>query len=128
MASPQIAMFLNYKTIIFIYLIRGVWMNNEFDYNNFKNMSCNSFIEYLLTLTANELALLASVLGFLLAQGIDANKQNSLGNFFELIGQVLLTISAQNIELQPNYPSKQELQRQINYLKKEIEILKRSNL
>lgn len=100
-------------------------MHQEYDYENFKDMSCANFIDYLLTLSSNELALLAMGLGFLLSSNIDANKQNSLGNFLELIGQVLLTISAQNIELQPSYPSRQQLQQQINYLKAEIEKLKR---
>lgn len=102
-------------------------MNNNFDYNNYKDMTCNSFINYLLTLSANELTLLAVGIGFLLSANIDANKQNSLGNFFELIGQLLLTLSAQNIELQPDYPSRQEIQQQINYLKQEIEKLKKAN-
>lgn len=103
-------------------------MNNEYDYNNFKNMNCNTFIDYLLTLSANELSLLAVGLGFLLSANIDANQQNSLGNFFELIGQLLLTISAQNIELQPNYPTRQQLLNEINTMKIEIERLKRSIL
>lgn len=103
-------------------------MNPEYDYDNFKNMSCDSFIAYLLSLSANELSLLAVGIGFLLSMNIDANKQNSLGNFFELIGQLLLTIASQNIELQPDYPSRQELLKEINSLKKEISNLKKTIL
>lgn len=123
-----LTMFLNYIQHFYIYFNRGVIMDFEYNYDNFKDMSCNNFITYLLSLSATELTILASILGFLLAQNIDANKQNSLGNFFELIGQTLLTISAQNIELQPSFPSRQQLQQEINYLKKEIEILKNTIL
>ena len=120
------AMFLNFKKAIFIYFIRGENMDSQFDFSRFKNMSCNNFISYLLSLSPNELSILGSLLGLFLSQGIDPNMQNSLGNFFELVGQMLLTISSQNILLQPNYPSRFELQQQINYLKKEIENLKNS--
>ena len=103
-------------------------MHNEFDYNDFANMNCNSFIAHLLTLSANELSLLAIGLGYLLSANINANQQSSLGNFFELVGQILLVISAQNIQLQPNYPSRQQLLDEINTLKIEVERLKRTIL
>lgn len=112
----------------FIYFIRGERMNNNFDYNSFKDMNCNNFIDYLLTLNANELSLLAVGLGFLLSANIDANKQSSLGNFFELIGQLLLTISAQNIQLHTYCCNSIDLERKIHMLEKEIERLKRSIL
>ena len=103
-------------------------MHNEFDFNNFQNMNCNSFINYLLTLSANELSLLAVGLGYLLSANTNANQQSSLGNFFELIGQLLLALSAQNIQLQPNYPTRQQLLNEINFLKDEVERLKRTIL
>ena len=93
------------------------------DFQKFKDMSCKSFIDYLLSLSSNELSLLAVFLGYLLSINIDASKQNSLGNFFELIGQLLLTISAQTFNFQP---STTELQQEINTLKIEIERLRRS--
>ena len=99
---------------------------NRYDFDNYKNMSCDSFIKYLLTLSSNELSLLGCALGFLLSIDINANQQSSLGNFFELIGQVLLTISAQNINLQPQYPTRQELQAQIDELKRQINNLRRN--
>ena len=103
-------------------------MNNEFDFNSFKNMSCNNFIDHLLTLSPNELSLLGVAIGFLLTINTNANQQESLGNFFELIGQYLLTSSAQLFNLEnTSQPTTQQLQQQINYLKKELEILKNSN-
>lgn len=100
-------------------------MNQEFNYDSFKDMSCSNFFEYLLTLSSNELSLLAIGLGFLFSNNLTINQQNSLGNFFELMGQVLLTISAQSMELVPDHPTRFELQQQINNLKQEIEQLKR---
>lgn len=100
-------------------------MNQDFNYESFKNMSCSNFFDYLLTLSSYELSLLAIGLGYLFSNNLSANKQNSLGNFFELIGQLLLTLSAQEYVLQPNYPSRQQLQQEINILKSEIEKLKK---
>lgn len=98
---------------------------DNMNYEQFKNMSCSSFIDYLLSLSGNELSLLAIGLGFLLSNNISTNKQNSLGNFLELMGQTLLTISAQNMVLE-QYPTRNELQQQINELRQEIERLKRT--
>lgn len=103
-------------------------MNNEYDYQSFKKMNCETFIDYLLTLSSNELSVLAVGIGFLLSTNTNINQQNSLGNFFELIGQLLLTISAQEINLQPTYPSRIQLQQQINELKLEIARLRQSIL
>lgn len=100
-------------------------MNGD-NYKQFKDMSCKSFIDYLLSIESNELTLLAIGLGYLLSYNIDYNKQNSLGNFLELMGQTLLTISAQNMVLDPS-PTRVELQQQINELKMEINRLKRTN-
>ena len=103
-------------------------MNSNFDYNQFSKMNCSSFIEYLLSLSANELSLLAIGLGFLLSANIDNNQQSSLGNFFELIGQLLLTLSAQNLNLYPNYSNNTDLAIKVSMLEKEIELLKKSIL
>jgi len=101
-------------------------MNDQFTYNEFKDMSCGNFLSYLLTLSANELSLLALGLGYLCSVNLDANQKNSLGNFFELIGQLLLAISAQEMVFNTQ-PTRQELQQQINQLKIEIEQLKKAN-
>ena len=75
----------------------------------FGEMSCNAFVDLLLSINQYELTILACGIGLLLAPTITVNQQNSLGNFFELIGQVLLTVNAQSINLQPSAPSRQEL-------------------
>lgn len=60
------------------------------DYKCFKE-----FTTFLLGLTPNEFGALASLIGLLLSQNIDAYSQQSAGNFLECVGQVMLTISSQ---------------------------------
>lgn len=101
-------------------------MNNATDgVYEFKDMSCNAFIDLLLSLNEYELTILGCAIGLLLAPTITINQQNSLGNFFELVGQVLLTINAQAVNLQPNAPSRNELLSKIQKLEKELEKIKR---
>lgn len=91
----------------------------------FGDISCNAFVDLLLSLNSYELSILAFSIALLLAPTITVNQQNSLGNFFELVGQALLTINAQEVNLQPNAPSRQQLNEKIKKLERELEILKR---
>ena len=50
----------------------------------------------------NEFTLTAFIIGYILCQNLNTNEQNSLGNWFELLGQVLETTAAQNQLLQNN--------------------------
>ena len=79
----------------------------------FGDISCNAFVDLLLSLNEYELTVLGCAIGLLIAPTITTNQQNSLGNFFELVGQVLLTVNAQMINQQPNYPSRKELSKKI---------------
>ena len=88
------------------------------------DMSCNAFVNMLLSLNEYELTILGCAIGLILAPTITVNQQNSLGNFFELIGQVLLTINAQAVNLQPNAPSRQDLYEQIKNLQQQINDLR----
>ncbi len=56
----------------------------------------NQFATFLIGLTPNEFTALACIIGFLLSQNLNAAAQQSAGNFFECVGQVMLTISGQN--------------------------------
>lgn len=53
------------------------------------------FSTFLLNLTPNEFGAFASIIGYLLSQNLDAYSMQSAGNFFECIGQIMLTISSQ---------------------------------
>lgn len=69
----------------------------KFVNNDFKKLSNSLF-----SLSAFEFNLLATLIGFALTPALSTNEQNSLGNFFALIGQVLMTANAQNITLAAN--------------------------
>ena len=88
------------------------------------DMSCNAFVNMLLSLNEYELTILGCAIGLILAPTITINQQNSLGNFFELIGQVLLTVNAQAVNLQPSAPSRQDLYELIKSLQQQINDLR----
>ena len=52
--------------------------------------------DMLLTLNAYEFNLVASIIGYIIAEDQTALAQSALGNFFETLGQTLITIGAQN--------------------------------
>ena len=65
----------------------------------------------------------ATVLGFALMGNLDANQQNSLGNFLILVGQLLETSANQSFLLQANQQTDQmeALQRQIDELRRRLD-------
>ncbi len=80
-------------------------------FNNFINQDFKSFSNGLFSLSAFEFSLVGAIIGFAVSQGLTTNQQNSLGNFFTLIGQVLMTENAQNITLA------QEMRKNSNFKK-----------
>ncbi len=56
----------------------------------------------LLTLNPFEFATLGYILGILISEGLNANELNSLGNFYNLLGETMQTIGtqAQNLNSQ----------------------------
>lgn len=73
-------------------------------------------------LPPEQFTLLAYLVGALLAQNLDANEQNSLGNFVEAVGQAILTIAAQE-QLQQTQNNQQQICEQVELIKKQIELL-----
>lgn len=73
-------------------------MNNE-AFKEFMNQDFKKFSNALFSLSAFEFNLLATLIGFAITPTLSTNEQNSLGNFFALVGQVLMTANAQNITL-----------------------------
>ena len=63
-------------------------MNNNDEYK--------SLVSFITSLSPLEFSATACLFGFLLSAPLDEYSQQSVGNFFELIGQVMLTISSQN--------------------------------
>lgn len=60
-----------------------------------KNNPLHKLNEILLTLNPIEFTTLAYLIGIILSQGLNYNEIQSLGNFYEQIGQTLLTIGQQ---------------------------------
>lgn len=71
--------------------------SEEFD--KFINQDFNSFSNWLFSLNPYEFSLIATVIAFAISPALTINQQNSLGNFFELLGQAILTINAQSTTL-----------------------------
>ena len=74
------------------------------------------FIDYFFSLNQYEFSILANLIGIFLTIPLDVNQQNSLGNFFELIGQQILTIQAQNYNINDSININfNEILKQINF-------------
>ena len=103
------------------------------DNNAFKNFINQDFLglsNWINSLNPYEFSLIATIIGFLVAPPLSANEQNSLGNFFELIGQVLLSIAAQNMTVSQSSQNQsasqnQNLYQEIEKIKNELNKLRR---
>lgn len=71
-------------------------MNNNQSFDNFLNIDYRRLSRYLFNFSGNEFGIIGAVAGYLICQNLDIDEQNSIGNFFELIGQMILAIAAQN--------------------------------
>ena len=70
-------------------------MSDNSTFKKFINQDFNLLSRWLNSINSYEFALYGIVAAFLIAPTLNANEQNSLGNWLEEIGQILLTISAQ---------------------------------
>ena len=100
-------------------------MNNE---NNFKD-----FTDWIFSLSGLDYTIAAVTIAIILSKGLDVNEQNSVGSFFFLIGQVLITMNAQNITKfnninNPNNISIGELNVKLDYLYNELMKIKNNNI
>ncbi len=64
---------------------------NQFVNNDYKSLS-----DYLFSFNGNEFAILSSIIGFVISQNLTIDQVNSLGNFFESIGQFMLSKASQD--------------------------------
>ena len=55
------------------------------------------FTDWIFSLSGLDYTIAATTIAILLSKNLDINEQNSVGSFFFLIGQVLITMNAQNI-------------------------------
>ena len=93
-----------------------------------KNYDFKEEARFLHTLDPTEYALVATIIGILISQNLSINEKNSLGNFIIEIGQVMLTIAAQeNLMVNLNHTSvHNDVEDKIRNLEKEINELKKS--
>ena len=68
--------------------------------NRFINNDYDSLADYLFSFTGNEFSIISSIIGFVISQNLTIDQANSLGNFFDLLGQFMITKAAQDQVLQ----------------------------
>ena len=78
------------------------------EFNDFINNDFVSLSDWLFSLNPYEFTMIATLIGFIISPQLNLNEQNSLGNFFELLGQVILTINAQASTLEANNTNKKQ--------------------
>lgn len=79
---------------------------------------CNPLKSFFFSMPPAQFSLVGTLLGLLLAEGLDLNQQNSLGNFLVSAGQAMLTEAAQGATLQSS--TTQNVRQQILNLKQQI--------
>ena len=91
------------------------FINNE----NLKNM-CS----FILNLSPFEFTTTATILGYMLSLILTTSEQNSVGNWFELVGQILLTFNAQGSnELPPSPKQFIDLENKVKEIEKMLKQL-----
>ena len=72
----------------------------NFDFKEFKN-----FANWINSLSPFEFTTLGTIVGYLISSVLTISEQNSVGNWFELVGQIILTFNAQGSNNLPPSPS-----------------------
>lgn len=102
-------------------------MNNK-SLNDFLNIDFANFADFLSSISPLQLGAIGSLIGTLLCVPLNYEEQNVLGNFFELVGQVMLVVAAQNANLDNQKPANNsqalmDIQKQIDQLNRKIDDL-----
>lgn len=72
-------------------------MVNINSFNKYSKEDLIGFSKFLDSLTPLEFTTLGCIIGIIIASSLNNNEQNSVGNFLELVGQVILTNQAQEV-------------------------------
>ena len=64
--------------------------------NQFINNDYKSIADFLFSFTGNEFAITSSIVAFIISQNLSIDEVNSIGNFFEAVGQFMLCKAAQD--------------------------------
>lgn len=84
-------------------------MNNK-DINEFLNCDFSSLSSFLSSISPIEFGSIGCLVGLLISIPLNSNEQNSIGNFLELVGQVILTVQAQQTINSPPSASEADLE------------------
>ena len=92
---------------------------------NDANFDFSEFSNWLFSLSPIDFVIIGTIAGLLISKNLTINQQNTIGNFLELIGEVILTYNAQEITLNNKYNnpynlSIQDLNNKIDYLYQEF--------
>lgn len=93
-------------------------MSRNTSFENFINHDFNLLSKWLNSVNSYEFTLYGVVAAFLIAPTLNANEQNSLGNWLEVVGQILLSISSQTFNLNNSNFSSAELEKILNLISK----------
>ena len=96
--------------------------NSSFDFSEFS--------EWLFSLSGVDFVIIGTVAAVLISRNLTLNQQNSIGNFFELVGEAILTYNAQEITRRNKFTnpynlSIEDLHQRINHLYNELNKLKK---
>lgn len=87
-------------------------VNNE----NIRNLS-----SIILKLSPFEFVTVGTIIGYLLSINLTVTEQNSLGNWFELVGQIILTFNAQgSINIPPSAKEFIDLKKKVENIEKNL--------
>lgn len=94
-------------------------------FNETFNNNFNSFSEWIFSLSGLDFTIAATTIAILMSTKLSTDQQNSIGNFFFLIGQVLITMNAQDVTKfdnidNPRNVSIGDLDRRVNFLYQEL--------
>ena len=97
---------------------------------NSSNYNFSEFADWLFSLSGTDFVIIGTITAILISSNLTLNQQNSIGNFFELIGEAILTFNAQEITrlskyTNPHNLSIEDLNQKINYLYNELMKIKR---
>ncbi len=92
---------------------------------NFNFREIKDFSTWLNSLTPLEFTTLGTIIGYLISSVLTVSEQNSIGNWFELVGQIILTFNAQGSNQLPPSPKQYcDLEKLVYKLNNEINTLK----
>ncbi len=101
-------------------------------YEQFVNVDYASLSDWVFSFSGPEFAIIGTIIGVVISSQLNVYQQNAIGNFFEQIGQTLLTTGAQesnqlqtnSFNMMNNSSGTQTINQKINQLDQEVRKLK----